>query len=46
MNKIYNNATISLMRKKKLFEMANTWIPQKGSPFRPRKIRKDKGYVR
>lgn len=43
MNKIYNNATIFLSRKFKLYELAKSWVPQKGTPFRPRKVRKDKG---
>lgn len=43
---IYTGATVFLSRKKALYEIAKTWTPQKGSPFRPRKIRKDMGLKR
>jgi hypothetical protein len=46
MNKLYDGSTISLSRKKALYDMAKTWIPQKGSLFRPRKTRKDIGIKR
>lgn len=34
------------MRKKYLYDMSLTWIPQKGSLVIPRKIRKDKGSIK
>jgi hypothetical protein len=43
LNKVYENSTVNLKRKKQLYDMAITWVPQKGSPYRPRKTRKDKG---
>lgn len=43
MNKIYENCTVKLSRKYRLYEIALEWIPGKGIPGRPRKIRKDKG---
>jgi len=46
LNYLYKDANVALPRKHALYMMAKTWIPQKGSPFRPRKTRKDKGVSR
>jgi len=43
MNILYNNCTVMLTRKYNLYKLSLSWIPQKGTPQRPRKIRKDKG---
>lgn len=43
LDKIYHNSTVFLTRKHKLYKIIKTWIPQQGTPNRPRKIRKDKG---
>jgi hypothetical protein len=46
MDLIYKNATVYLIRKHALYLISKCWTPQKGSPFRPRKIRKDKGTIK
>ena len=45
LNYCYKNACVSLTRKRCLYKMCTTWRPQKGSLFRPRKSRKDKGII-
>lgn len=46
LNKVYENSNFSLTRKRCLYKIFTTWVPQKGSIFRPRKIRKDKGMTK
>lgn len=46
LNKIYDNSIYYLSRKKNIYDLVKTWVPQKGYLFRPRKIRKDKGQIK
>lgn len=46
MDLIYKNATVYLIRKHALYLISKCWTPQQGSPFRPRKTRKDKGTIK